>query len=296
MKNIKIISLLIVLISILSISNICYAKDLNQILNYVVEVEPQRNNGTLKIIYEFTWKVLDSTKEGPIKQLKIDTPNEEYHILEVLSDNIESIEKNEEAYVTINFKEAYEKDDVFTFKYSINQAYMYKLEYDDSVKYRFTPAQFKDVDIDNLIIKWHADGIKKCDSDEKQNDYYIWTKKNLKNGAKLTVNVEYDETEFDYLYNNMQVGKNKNQGINNGIIITVIVFLLAGVSLVESNNYGSHRGFFGGLGSGDGAGGCACACARSCACACAGSGRAGCSKKDFYGTKLDAKKIEKVIN
>ncbi len=48
-------------------------------------------------------------------------------------------------------------------------------------------------------------------------------------------------------------------------------------------------------------GGCAhssCAhssCAHSCACACAGSGRAGCSKKDFYGTNLTSEKIKKAI-
>lgn len=37
-------------------------------------------------------------------------------------------------------------------------------------------------------------------------------------------------------------------------------------------------------------------CASSCACACAGSGRAGCSKKDFYGTNLTSRKIKKAIN
>lgn len=42
---------------------------------------------------------------------------------------------------------------------------------------------------------------------------------------------------------------------------------------------------------------CACAssCASSCACACAGSGRAGCSKKDFYGTKINKDKLKKAL-
>jgi len=42
-----------------------------------------------------------------------------------------------------------------------------------------------------------------------------------------------------------------------------------------------------------------CACVRSscaCACACAGSGRAGCSKKDFYGTKVNQNKLKKALN
>ncbi|MBR0416503.1 MAG: hypothetical protein IJI56_01690 [Firmicutes bacterium] len=40
---------------------------------------------------------------------------------------------------------------------------------------------------------------------------------------------------------------------------------------------------------------CACACAScacACACACAGGGRAGCSTKDFYNTKLKLKQLE----
>ena len=42
---------------------------------------------------------------------------------------------------------------------------------------------------------------------------------------------------------------------------------------------------------GRGSGGCACACA----CACAGGGRAGCSKKDFYGTKLTTMAIREAL-
>ncbi len=40
---------------------------------------------------------------------------------------------------------------------------------------------------------------------------------------------------------------------------------------------------------------CACACAScacACACACAGGGRAGCTTKDFYNTKLKLKQLE----
>ena len=40
---------------------------------------------------------------------------------------------------------------------------------------------------------------------------------------------------------------------------------------------------------------CACACAScacACACACAGGGRAGCSTKDFYNTRLKLKQLE----
>jgi len=49
-------------------------------------------------------------------------------------------------------------------------------------------------------------------------------------------------------------------------------------------------GLLGGGSGGGGGHGCACACA------CAGGGRAGCSKKDFYGTNVRTKNIEKVLN
>ncbi len=45
------------------------------------------------------------------------------------------------------------------------------------------------------------------------------------------------------------------------------------------------------IGGGRAGGGCACACA----CACAGGGRAGCSKKDFYGTNLKTDSIIKAL-
>lgn len=41
---------------------------------------------------------------------------------------------------------------------------------------------------------------------------------------------------------------------------------------------------------------CASSCASSCACACAGSGRAGCSRKNFYGTKIDCDKLKRVLS
>lgn len=41
---------------------------------------------------------------------------------------------------------------------------------------------------------------------------------------------------------------------------------------------------------------CACVSSCACACACAGGGRAGCSKKDFYGTKLKSDNVLKILD
>ena len=57
----------------------------------------------------------------------------------------------------------------------------------------------------------------------------------------------------------------------------------SGRSSSDYHDYGSGGGFDGGSSS------CACACA----CACAGGGRAGCSAKDLYGTKLESARIRR---
>ena len=53
----------------------CFAADLDEIVNYEVIVEPRMNDGTLDITYQITWKVLDSSTEGPLEWVQIGTPN-----------------------------------------------------------------------------------------------------------------------------------------------------------------------------------------------------------------------------
>ena len=65
-----------------------------------------------------------------------------------------------------------------------------------------------------------------------------------------------------------------------------------GVLSFRAGRYRSD-GFHGGFGGGGFGGGGGCACA--CACACAGGGRAGCSKKDFYGTKISTARVRKIL-
>lgn len=65
------------------------------------------------------------------------------------------------------------------------------------------------------------------------------------------------------------------------LILGVFITIIGG-----GGGYSGHSGFYSGYRGGY---------HSSCACVCAGSGRAGCSKKDFYGTKLNQKKIEKIV-
>ena len=62
----------------LSICPKCFATDLDEIVNYEVVVEPRMNDGSLDITYQITWKVLDSTTEGPLEWVQIGTPNSNF--------------------------------------------------------------------------------------------------------------------------------------------------------------------------------------------------------------------------
>lgn len=61
----------------------------------------------------------------------------------------------------------------------------------------------------------------------------------------------------------------------------------------------STRSSSSGRGGGCAHSSCACACAScacACACACAGGGRAGCTTKDFYNTKLRLRALQDLLN
>lgn len=288
----------------LSICPKCFAADLDEIVNYEVVVEPRMNDGTLDITYQITWKVLDSTTEGPLEWVQIGTPNSNFDNPTALSKNIRSITAYNGAYVKIVFDKKYYAGEQITFKYKIHQSYMYKISW-GKCKYSFTPAWFTDAKIDKMTVKWNMDEVKSSNAKTKENSYLIWTKTNMAKGEKIEINVKYNKESFGYL-NEYKQSKNAINSSNKlSSLIIMIIILVVVISMFGGGGYYGHRGFYGGHYGGYYGGGCvrsscACACARSscassCACACAGSGRAGCSKKDFYGTKINKIKLKKAL-
>lgn len=296
MKKIKLLfGSFFILLVLFGLSRNVLAADLDRILNYVITVDPRMNDGTLDITYEITWKVLDSTTEGPLSWVKIGTPNEYFDDATALTKNIKKIVKNG-SYVRIDFKKEYEAGEQLTFKYSIHQMYVHSI-FGSKCRYNFTPAWFTDAKVDNLKIRWNASDVESHDATNKEDNYLVWTSKDLAKGEKLTINVEYDELSFGNLktYKKSDVYNSYTSGSAIMIYIGIIIIVTI-ISCFTGGGYGGYRGFYGGYHIGGCVrSSCACACARSCACACAGSGRAGCSKKDFYGTKLTKNKIEIVL-
>jgi len=294
--------LFIALFILININNKTYAKELDRIENYTITVDPNMNDGSLDITYEIKWKVLDSETEGPLTWVKVGTPNSHFSNPTALTPNIKTISKYGNSYVRIDFNKAYNEGDIVTFKYSIHQEYMYKIK-SSKCKYEFTPAWFTDIKIDKITIKWNKDQVKKADNNSEEGNYYIWSKTNLDKGEKVKAKIEYKKSAFSYLNENKQASSEIGKRISiilGFIVIIIIITIFRGFG---GGGYYGHRGFYMGprfhmhrhYGGGCAHSSCACANSCACACACAGSGRAGCSKKDFYGTNLKTKKIKEAL-
>lgn len=283
------------------------ATDLDEITQFTVTVDPRMTDGTLDITYDITWKVLDSNSQGPLSWVQIGTPNQNFDTATALTENIKSISKYNGSYVRLDLDREYYAGEQINFKYTIHQSYMYELK-DNTVLYNFAPAWFTDAEVKELIIRWNASDVTKSDNTGTDGNYLVWRKANMAKGEKLSTSVEYDESSFTALDANKQsTNVSKSSGVGFAftgfifIFVIVIIFIII-CSMFGGGGYYGHRGFYyGGFYGRRYRGGCAhssCAhssCAHSCACACAGSGRAGCSKKDFYGTNLTSEKIKKVI-
>ena len=313
MKKKYILGILIFVVAIIvAIGTKSYAADdLDEIENYMITVEPRMNDGTLDITYDIRWKVLDSTTEGPLQWVEIGTPNSMFDTPTALTSNIASITKYNDSYVKILFNKKYYAGDTVQFRYKIHQAYMYKISW-GKCSYSFTPAWFTDIKVDNLTIKWNMDKVKSSNSKKKEDNYLVWNKTNLAKGEKLTATIKYDKSAFGALNENRQsssISGSNGSTMMIGIFIFVVFIIIFIISIGGGGGYYGHRGFYGGGYGPRYYGGCVysrCACAHSscahsscahssCACACAGSGRAGCSKKDFYGTKINKDKLKKVL-
>ena len=279
-------------------------KELDRIENYEITVTPQ-DDGSLSLLYDISWKVLDSTTEGPLTWVQIGIPNSSVDNITALTKNIDSIEQYRSTYVKIVFKESYNAGDVVNFRFKIHQNNMYSLKNDMCV-YEFTPGWFEDIAVDNITVKWKAGNVSYANTETRESGYYVWND-SLKKNEKLETKIEYEKNIFTNVSESNSINY-AQKTVNNfssaygssgiaGIIALLIIIGILGaiLSIFTPDSYYSHRGYAGHHHShhhiGGRSGGCACVSSCACACACAGGGRAGCSKKDFYGTKLKSKDI-----
>ena len=228
-----------------------YALDLDQIENMTVTVDTCMTDASLNIQYEITWKVLDSTTEGPLTWVRIGTPNSSFENPTAITDNIKSIKKdnqNNESYVRIDLDRPYKAGESVTFRYSIHQPYMCEVS-GNKCKFEFTPAWFTNSKVDNLTIRWNADRVKKSDSKFQEDNYLIWNRKDMQKGEKLTAKIEYKKSAFSGI---LSQSRRKTGGVIGAIgkfVFGILCVFTLGFSIFAmyydgGGGYYGHRGFY----------------------------------------------------
>ena len=286
------------------------AKDLDRINEYTITVDP-RSNGTLDMTYHLKWEVLDSKTEGPLEWIKIGIPNANVSGITAISNNIKKISYYQDNgdYIRIDFKQSYEQGSIIDIDFKFNQSYMYTLS-SGYCNYKFIPGWFSDIYVKNLTIKWNADNISTYSPKAKaSHGYYVWST-SLSKGRKYTIDISYPEGTFKTSKSMQASNATITSYYNNNtstlpssiIFLFVITFIISILSSFSGRGYSSRRGW--GYSSynswnrrdswSSSSSSCVSSCA--CACACAGGGRAGCSKKDLYGTNLRTKKLNEILN
>lgn len=283
------------------------ANPLDEIQNYTIQVD-MRSDGTMDIKYHIVWKVLDDTSEGALSWVKIGNPNKYVDEITALSDNIKDIKYYADggSYIRIDFDREYKKNEIITFDYSIHQSRMYVIENDSHLcRYSFTPGWFDEIEVKEIKILWNSANVIESNSDSKEGNYLIWTS-SLKMGERLNTSVKYNldvfTTNEDEQYTEESGSSNTTKIMIIILVITIVVIVVITIIIALSrDDYDSHGGF----GSSHTTyihthsscvrSSCACVSSCACACACAGGGRAGCSKKDFYGTNLQTKDIKEIL-
>ena len=248
-------------------------------------------DGSLNMDYRITWTVL-SNIEGPLEWVKIGVPNDDVDNVQAISSNIKKAKyysEDGQDYIRVDFNRQYKAGDTFEFHYSFTQYNMFRQKGAD-VTYDFTPGWFDEINVTNYMIMWKDENVRSVDPARgASNGYYVWTG-SLRAGQKTNVKITYSSDAYDYKAHNVWHWPK----LPNASAAFPFVILILGIIVrvkTFGDRYDEGGGYYGGYhhhgGFGGGGGGCACACA----CACAGGGRAGCSRKDFYGTKLSSARV-----
>ena len=298
------ILLVIMIFSVFPMKARAAEQPLDEIQHYIIKVD-MRTDGTMDITYHIEWKVLDDSSEGPLSWVKIGVPNKHVDEITAITSNIKDIKYTSEggAYVRIDFDREYKANETIIFEYSLHQSYMYIIEEDNHLlRYSFTPGWFDEIEVKNITIKWNKNNVIESTASNTEGNYLIW-EDSLDFGERLNASVKYNLDAFE---TNEDQQYTEDSGTDSGKVLTIILVIVVGIIVVAlivayfSDDYGSGSGYgrsyyrsthiYGG-----GRSSCACVSSCACACACAGGGRAGCSKKDFYGTKLQTDMLNEVL-
>lgn len=210
------------------------AKILDEILDYQIKADV-KDDATVDLQYDITWKVLDSNSEGPLEWVQIGIPNSHCNEIYGLTDTISSISSKNSGgtYAVIYFDRKYYKDEIVEFSFVVNQDYMYQVYPEEGVvEYNFTPGWFDSAAVDNLEIRWNADKTIKIEPSSLNDDgYYHWMT-SLTPGEKFSIEIQYptDAYGFDLSQhdnNDSSDGYNYSEhNIIENILFTILVVFI----------------------------------------------------------------------
>lgn len=312
-KRIKLSSMILVTLMaiFLLIPISVYARTpLDEIQNYEVIVD-LRNDGTADIQYYLEWTVLDDTSEGALEWVKIGIANENVSEIQALTENIKKIKyysEGAEDFVRIDFDRKYHAGETIKFAYKLHQSNLYVIDKEDHLlRYSFTPGWFPDIEVKKILIKWNKNNVIKTSAKNYDDSYYIW-EGSLSFDERLNASVSYNLDAYATTEDGQ--AKEKSDDSESMILVVILIIIFAVVIIIgvivifsDDDDYTSGRGIGGShyrstyIHTHHSSCVSSCACVScACACACAGGGRAGCSKKDFYGTNLKSDMLQKVLS
>jgi len=279
---------------------------LDEIQYYEVKIDP-RTDGTLDMHYTLVWKVLDDESEGPLEWIKVGNPNSHVDEIVGISENIDEIrsyEESDNSYIRIDLDRPYKAGETFTIEYTIHQSHLYNVDEDyHLIRYSFTAGWFPDINVKKLTILWNASNVIEASTNIKENGYYIW-EDSLNMDERFNVSLKYNSDVFDYNLDEQYVEGASSDSGSVILIVFLVIIVIVVIFIIIAFISDDYDGGFGGGGSSvfihshsscACASSCACVSSCACACACAGGGRAGCTKKDFYGTNLRTENLKKAL-
>ncbi len=242
------------------------------------------DKGEFRAEYLITWTVLDSSSEGPLTWVKIPNPLSNMSDITPATGSVSSArycDTSEEDYVRVDLDRPYYAGETVTFGFSCRLKPRYYTDDDGVIVALFSTGWFNDIAVDEYEIRWDADQVSYAYPEYEEVDgYYVW-RGSLRPGEEIKLHIEYPDSAGIEMPRDMTVLGVVLFFVAAGVLCAGDIFLRRRVGRYMSMRIGGHY-HGGGFG-----GGCACACA----CACAGGGRAGCSAKDFYGTKVSSAKV-----
>lgn len=204
------------------------AKPLDEIVDYSVTIDVNED-ATLNMIYDISWKVLDSDSEGPLEWVKIGVPNSHSSNLIAITDNIHSLSTMSSggSYIRVDFDRKYYEDEIIHFTFCITQDYMYQYYPEENIcEYTFIPGWFDDIAIDNMTIKWNCVNVDRFTPAATVEDgYYTWNGA-LEAGEKMpSVTMTYlpDAYGFDLT---KHLEEDSDENTLKDVIITIIAIVL----------------------------------------------------------------------